>query len=59
MYTLRFSLTDHLFCRVPTPPGKTWKVLDFSPKISSPWKVLENEFNGLFQDYVGKPTPER
>ena len=27
--------------RVPTPPGKFWKVLIFSPKISRPWKLLE------------------
>jgi len=30
--------------RVPTSPEKSWKVLGFSPKISRPWKVLENGF---------------
>jgi len=30
--------------RIPTLPGKSWKVLDFFSKISRPWKVLENEF---------------
>jgi len=30
--------------RVPTP-AKSSKVLDFSAKISRPWKVLENEFS--------------
>jgi len=30
--------------RVPTPPGKSWKVLDFLCEFSRPWKVLENGF---------------
>ena len=30
--------------RVPTLPGKFWKVLDFFCKISRPWKFLENGF---------------
>jgi len=29
--------------RVPTPPGKSGKVLDLFLKISGTWKVLENE----------------
>jgi len=27
--------------RVPTPPGKSWKVLDFFLENSRTWKVLE------------------
>jgi len=27
--------------RVPTPPGKSWRALDFLCKMSRPWKVLE------------------
>jgi len=34
----------NLFYRVPTPPGKSWKVLDFFLEISRTWKVLENYF---------------
>jgi len=30
--------------RVPMIPGKSLKVLDFGGQISSPWKVLENDF---------------
>ena len=28
--------------RVPTPPGKFWKVLEFYWKIFRTWKILEN-----------------
>ena len=30
--------------RVPTPPGKSWKVLEFFLENSRTWKVLENHF---------------
>jgi len=30
--------------RVPTPPGKSWKVLDFFIENSRTWKVLEMHF---------------
>ena len=30
--------------RVPTPTGKSWKVLDFFLENSRTWKVLENHF---------------
>jgi len=30
--------------RVPTPPGKSWKALDFFLENSRTWKVLENHF---------------
>jgi len=30
--------------RVPTPPGKSWKVLDFFLENSRTWKVLEKHF---------------
>ena len=30
--------------RVPTPPRKSWKVLDFFLENSRTWKVLENDF---------------
>jgi len=33
-----------LTLRVPTPPGKSWKVLDFFLQNSRTWKVLENQF---------------
>jgi len=32
-----------LVYRVPTPPGKSWKVLDFFLGNSRTWKVLEIE----------------
>jgi len=32
--------------RVPTPPGKSWKVLDFFLEKSRTWKVLEIEAQG-------------
>ena len=30
--------------RVPMPPGKSWKFLDFFLENSRTWKVLENHF---------------
>ena len=38
------NIMIRLWTRVPTPPGKSWKVLDFFPKNSRTWKVLENHF---------------
>jgi len=43
-YTIGIEEKKRIYYRVPTLPGKSWKVLDFSPKISRPLKVLENEF---------------
>jgi len=31
----------HIF-RVTTPPGKSWKVMEFTKTIFQAWKVMEN-----------------
>jgi len=38
------EFTNVPLCRVPIPPGKSWKVRDFVSKISRTLKVLENKF---------------
>jgi len=38
-YTLGFA--TH-FYRVTTPPGKSWKVMEFTKTIFQAWKVMEN-----------------
>ena len=42
LYTKRPISRSEFYVQVPSPPGKYWKVLDFFPKNSRTWKVLEN-----------------
>jgi len=40
---MKFVLMFLFSCRVPTPPGKSWKVLEFSLENFQDLEVLEND----------------
>jgi len=44
---------------VPTPLGKSWKVLDFFIKNSRTWKVIENRFGPVKYWKLMLKVPEK